>query len=151
VKNTTTARKRLGGSGLAAIRPGIGRCPHSSAPARCITAGRFLARLALKFQNRLEACLPGQAGSLSSFQDPAGRLQMILDSRVSVNPFQYYWTSGANLVDHIAMPSGAVQQKKYDQGGRLTGISMTSGSAVNSLAYSYNVLSLRKKNKGTDL
>jgi len=76
---------------------------------------------------------------------------MILDSRVSVNPFQYYWTSGANLVDHIAMPSGAVQQKKYDQGGRLTGISMTSGSAVNSLAYSYNVLSLRKKNKGTDL
>ena len=81
--------------------------------------------------------------------DCAGRLAAILDARVStLNPFQYAWTPGANLVDHVTMPNGVVQQKAYDQGGRLTGISLSGTmnnqfSTVNSLSYGYNALSLR--------
>jgi RHS repeat-associated protein len=80
--------------------------------------------------------------------DSAGRLEKIYDDRVSVNPFQYVWTPGANLVDHINMPNGVVEQKAYDQGGRLTGISLVASnnnqpSTINSLSYGYNALSLR--------
>ena len=79
--------------------------------------------------------------------DSSGRLEKIYDARVSVNPFQYVWKSGANLVDHLNLPGALVQQQKsYDQGGRLQSISLqntqTSGT-LNSFGYGYNTLSQR--------
>ena len=45
------------------------------------------------------------------------------------------------------MPSGAIQQKGYDQGGRLTSISFASGpnapAPTGNYGYGYNALSLR--------
>ena len=104
-------------------------------------------------RNRLQRVVSSVAGiaDLGPWQtsytyDQAARLATVQDNRVSPSPFQYAWKSGANLVDHITMPGGnIVQQKDYDVGGRLTGISLNyQQSPINSLTYGYNALSLRE-------
>ena len=86
---------------------------------------------------------PGMSQTRSTY-DPAGRLEKVFDSRVSPVPFQYGWSPGTGQIDHLIMPSGAVQQKRYDPSGRLTGISLKSGTrTINDFSYDYNSVSQR--------
>ena len=79
--------------------------------------------------------------------DVAGRLKNLTDDRVNTTtPFTYTWNNNASLVDQISFPSGARQNKAYDELGRITQMAAfnQANTQINNYSYTYNSVGQRQ-------